>query len=182
MSNQNTYGHTPENPILVNGIDNSLNYLKNLVTEKGHHILFHRFGSISVGKGKPIDRYELITGDGIYDDLYISIYNEKNKFIPPQGYLFESAYISWEFDEEPIDKKYVFVDDLDYDDIEAIGSRMGSLPLIERVISESYGVNLRVNNFPYEVLNDAMDHSVLAIIGMKDKEKLFSLIAPRKTK
>jgi hypothetical protein len=180
-STQTSYGHTIENPILVNDIQTSMDYLRNLVTDKGFHILFHRYSSISTGKGKPIDRYELITGDGRYDDLYISVYNEENKFIPPQGYLFESAHITWEFDEPPIDKKYVFVNELEFHDFEALQKRNSSLPIIERVVSESYGVNSRVKNFPYDVIDEAMDHSILKIIGIKDKKDFFSLIPPRKT-
>ena len=106
----NQFGKCIENPILLNSIDSSILYLDALITNTGNYIIYHRFGS-SIKKGlkplKPVDCYEIITTDNKSDKIYISIYNEQSKFVPPNGYYFDA--LSDLFFKSMVDRKEYFV-------------------------------------------------------------------------
>ena len=142
--------------------------MKNLVTDKGLHIVYHRTGSIIIGNQNPLDHYEIMSTDGHYEDIYINIYNELSTWIPPMGFLFESLPHMMcdqlmerenleKLEEEDLinfDDKYVFMsplpDDFGDDNFEAIKA----LPVLERGMSESYGTNTCVEGFPFTLIAD----------------------------
>jgi hypothetical protein len=74
---------TKENPIQVDSIRNSLNYLNNLVTEDGYNIIYHRLGSIR--ESKILDHYQAVDTNGRYHELYIDPYADEMMRVPPNG-------------------------------------------------------------------------------------------------
>lgn len=146
------YGRAPDNPVLLNSVQLSLEYMNNLVTTEGLHIVYHRIGSI-ITETNPVDHYELLTTDLKYDDIYISIYAENVLLVPPEGYLFESNFMMFiEFDEEEcndIEDKYIYCDKIDHSDISAVIENNKLLPPLERILFNSGGSNMRDRNFPF---------------------------------
>jgi len=91
-----TYGITPENPLLTNGINYTLAILDNLVTNNHQYILYHRYCSFfSSLAGHPIDIYQLCSADGQRFDVFVDIYNEKTEWIPPFGFKFVDPIIQY---------------------------------------------------------------------------------------
>jgi hypothetical protein len=143
-------GKSIENPILLNSVDNSILYLDSLITNTGNYIIYHRLGSSVVKGGKPIDRYEVFSTDFKKEILYISIYNDKNNFIPPIGYFFEAfsgLFFKNMIDETQyfIENMYWFSEDIQYDKL------IKDFPLLN-YIDGSFGDNLKHENFPLDLL------------------------------
>lgn len=143
-------GKSIENPILLNSIDSSILYLDSLITNTGNYIIYHRLGSSSVEEGKPVDRYEVFTTDFKRDILYISIYNDKNNFIPPNGYFFDSLsglFFLNMIDEAKhiVENKYWFSNDFQFDKL------IEDYPLL-KYIDGSFGNNVNHESFPIDLL------------------------------
>lgn len=181
------YGKHPETPIKLNSITASRVYLNNLVTEKGLHILYHRTGSMLTGE-HPVDHYEIMSSDNQYDDLYISIYNDTNEWIPPKGYYFESGleyawdnlteYQQSEINEAEIeiDEKYIYLDKF-ADNLDEELEKVKMMPALEIYLDDSYGTNSWVKNFPYPLIEELMRNQFLY---SNDKMKtVLSSIQPR---
>ena len=164
MTKKNKYGRTPEDPIQLGGIKDTVEFLNNLVTKKGYHIIYHRQGSMSRSKGKPVDIYEIMTTDKKFDVFYIDIYSKKNLLVPPNGYLFEYKFC---FDiDVDFDEKYKYIDKfpVDMEDLNSLGKYLKKLPLFERHISESIGITCRINNFPYALIKELYKDGVLDVV------------------
>lgn len=146
-----TYGRSPDNPVLLNSVQLSLEYMNNLVTTEGLHIVYHRLGSSFTEN--PVDHYELLTTDLKYDDIYISIYAENVLLVPPEGYLFESFFdIFYQFEEDDfyyIEDKYIYLDKHESSDIITSTDKNQLLPPLERILLNSGGSNMRDRNFPF---------------------------------
>ena len=157
------YGRHPENPIELNSVPASLIFMDNLVTEQGYHILYHRPESLSFNGKNPVDRYEIMTSDNRYEDLFINIYNDRSNWVPPDGFLFENSAedMCWqlmeredliELDDEDIidfEESYVYNDLLPVNiDDTTLMEHNRMLPPLERILLDSYGSNLYVDDFP----------------------------------
>ena len=156
------YGLVPENALKMSGVRASITLLGNLVTKEGLHILFHRPETVlspnlkfDNGNEKIIDQYEVITGSGKVANLYIDIYNEVNLWIPPTGFMFEFDLLYYEDDEDEIEvkieSKYVFDCELINLDIFDFYERNKKFE-IEKILTESWGVNFKTNNFPESII------------------------------
>jgi hypothetical protein len=155
----NQFGKCIENPVLLNSIDSSILYLDALITNTGNYIIYHRFSS-SIRKGlKPIDCYEIITTDNKSDKIYISIYNEQSKFVPPNGYYFDA--LSDLFFKSMIDKKEYFIrkkywfSEVLQEEEQPIYS-----PLL-KYIDGSFGCNFKYRNFPFDLIYDKLKEEFL---------------------
>lgn len=87
---------------------------------------------------------------------FISIYNEKNSLIPPEGYLFDGNFIiidNYSDEEEPefcdIDPEFVFDDGLE--ELTDRLEKVCSLPIFEKFIDNSTGTNSKDSGFPYSI-------------------------------
>ena len=181
------YGKHTEAPIMLNSITASRLYLNNLVTDKGLHILYHRIGSMFAGE-HPVDHYEIMSSDNLYEDLYISIYNDTNKWIPPMGYFFESSleyawdnlteYQQSEINETEIeiDEKYIYQDKGTDDQDEEL-KKVKMLPDLEIYLDESFGTNGYVENFPYPLIEELIQNHFM--FSIKKMETVLSLTKPR---
>jgi len=166
---KDTFGQSPDNPIQLNSIVASRLFLDNLVSRKGHHILYHRRGSFQLkGDGPIIDQYEVMSSDNRYDDFYINIYNETNEWIPPDGYLFEYELADISFflsdyelselngTEFNIAGKYIFK--TEFGDSEELTTNV-NIPLLELFMNKSSGVNGFNDEFPYSRIKELiMNH------------------------
>ena len=178
------YGKSPNNPLRLKSIPSSRKLLDCLVTEEGLHIVYHRLGSIHAGQ--IVDHYEIMDSSGRYDDIYISIYNEKDDWIPPAGYLFEERIEVYWFDsydgldnqevdlDPPVDQRYIWKDpdDLDW---ESPGNR--NLPPWELVIFQSYGETGIVPGFPFPILKLLADND--PFLSDQQCNEIMPLIQPR---
>lgn len=174
------YGKTPDSPVLLNSIELSMRYLNNLVTEDGLHIVYHRVGSLF--GDKPIDRYEILSSDLKYDDIYISIYSETVSLIPPDGYLFERDSINIEFDDGEeeyyeIDEIYLYGDKLDVSNTESLLNATKNLPPLERILFDSGGINFNDPEFPYGVITYLVENE--GICPLEKLTKVLAVIKPR---
>ena len=191
MITSTKYGKCLENPVNLNSIPASVIFLNNLVTVQGYHILYHRLGSVYHNEIN-IDHYEIMTGDNLFDDIYINTYNETSNWIPPEGFLFEtfseSMCLQLEEREYPeilgendiieFDKKYVFNDPAPIEfDMEDISDSHKSLPPLERVLLSSYGTNRWVENFPHSIIQELLSDQY-ELNPVKVKEVLHA-VSPR---
>ena len=183
MSNANYfnpgYGFTPENPVQLTSITASLHYLSGLLTSGGLHLLFHRRGSLST---EPvIDHYELVDTSGHYYDIYISIYSDINVWIPPNGFTFDDNLKYFFQSGEGVMDGIVFQDDIldlsleaDEDEIEIEDEdededvpydlddeifKLSSLPRLEMILDESFGVNYFLDDFPFSIIRELVDRN-----------------------
>ena len=162
---------TKENPIRVDGIRNSLNYLNNLVTEEGYNIIYHRLGSIH--EEKILDHYQAVDTNGKYHEFYIDPYADEMMKIPPTGFLFERSYFDWNdiFQDTEIDEKYVYNDEVDPENGEDYLDYLEKKPFAYRMISDSWGVNFKVN-FPEDVINMMVKENFIFISKDEQLNKL----------
>jgi hypothetical protein len=161
--NEDGYGKSPDNPVLLNSINSNLRFLENLVTaEHGYHLLAHRAGSIPHNK-RILDAYEIYTSNGVIDCLYFSIYEEKNLLLPPRGYLFEFPFP----DDESVDAKNYFQDKEEEVSI-------AKIPMLERHLLFSRAINFRLPNFPEDYIRQLYEQGDL--IGVKDLDLLVKSI------
>jgi len=84
---ENKYGKSLLNPIKINGVSESINFINSLVTDDEKPFLYHRLRSTMVGDSKPIDCYEIMNAKGETDYLFIDVYATKSKSEAPEGYL-----------------------------------------------------------------------------------------------
>jgi hypothetical protein len=140
---------TKENPIQVDSIRNSLNYLNNLVTEDGYNIIYHRLGSIR--ESKILDHYQAVDTNGRYHELYIDPYADEMMRVPPTGFLFKNSFFDYHdiFNDTEVDEKYVYEDNID---TEEYVDYLKTKPFAFRMISDSWGTNFQVN-FPEDVIH-----------------------------
>ncbi|MFA5433736.1 MAG: hypothetical protein WC319_12845, partial [Candidatus Paceibacterota bacterium] len=107
------------------------------------------------GNERILDVYELFTGDGKKHNLYIDIYNDENLWVPPAGFLFEYDLLCYEEDgdeiEVKIEQQYVFDCEQINLDIFDFYERKKEYEL-EKYLSESFGVNYKVKNFPESII------------------------------
>lgn len=161
------YGRTPGNPVRLNSISASRKYLDCLVTVEGFHIVYHRPGSVN--DDQIIDHYEIMDTSGRYDDIYISLYNEENSWIPPVGYLFEKRIEIYWFESNEdlqlqIDELETCVDSLylyNEPDVNIEEYFLGNpwLPALEFLLDESMGDTSRIKGFPFPLLEMLADQS-----------------------
>jgi len=139
-----------------------------------------------------IDHYEILSGDNQYDDIFINIDNERSKWMPPEGYLFDSFPESMcfqlieregleELDPEDIidfDEKYVFIDSPPNPcDFEVELDYIKSLPPLERVLLDSFGTNGCVEDFPYSLIKSLMNN--FHELSSEQIEKILLAVKPR---
>jgi hypothetical protein len=177
------------NLVKLNSIAASRFYLNNLVTTEGFHIIYHRRGSMSgLDGGGPIDHYEIMSSANKYDDIYISIYNETNTWIPPKGYLFEydlnimkdslPDYDLEEIGEQEIrvDDNYIFKDKSFNFDEEI--RHVEKLPPLELAMDNSFGTNMFVRDFPNAVIKENINadlhelNLILSTLKLRMKENI----------
>lgn len=154
----NQFGKCIENPVLLNSIDSSILYLDALITNTGNYIIYHRFGS-SIKKGlkplKPVDCYEIITTDNKSDKIYISIYNEQSKFVPPNGYYFDA--LSDLFFKSMVDRKEYFVrKKYWFSEEDLLEEEQPVYSPLLKYIDGSFGCNLKYRNFPLDLIYDKL--------------------------
>jgi len=163
------YGLVPENPLKMSGVRASMVLLENLVTKEGFHILFHRPTTVDSpdlisenGNARIIDQYEMITGDGKIVNLYIDIYSDENLWIPPNLFMFKFDLLYLEVDgveiEVKIEPKYVFDCEQLNMDIFDFYERNNKFE-IEKILSESFGFNYKVQNFPEGLIEIYMNRN-----------------------
>lgn len=90
---ENTYGKSIDNPIKINGIPESIEFLNSLVTDDFKPFLYHRLGSTFFGDSKPIDYYEIMKSGEIREILFIDTYSKITVLEIPAGYLCNSPKI-----------------------------------------------------------------------------------------
>ncbi len=160
--NKETYGFIPGNPIMLSSIPSSLEFMRSLVSANKRHILFHRKRSILMPNSRPIDHYELLTTDNQYFDIYINVYNKKDVFIPPQGFYFDYL-CSYKLKSHKINSKYFLVDEWGEMSDELLDN-IRALPILERFIDESIGINSVLKNFPYDLIDLLIKDKVIMLI------------------
>jgi hypothetical protein len=170
---QKNYGKTLENPIKLRSIKASLAFLNNIVTENGNHIIFHRLQSTF--NDHPIDCYEIYTSDGKYDLIYFDIYNSANEMIPPSGYFFTSdriEFLEMDYnldisfvDTYEIEKEYVYTTKKE----EPLKNRYSKIPLLDKYLIQSTGVNYKLNDFPRELITEIVEESILYMLNPQKK-------------
>lgn len=145
-----------DNPIIVDSVRNEICFLNNLVTKEGNYILYHRLGSIC-HNDKILDHYEAMDCTGKKYEIYIDSYGDKIIPIPPEGFLFDSdcfgsAYEDFfDGDDDDIDEEYIYKRPEDKE----------HRP-IDRYISESYGLNGRVD-FPEDIIDMMIEEDIIYI-------------------
>ena len=79
---------TMKNPIPVNGVRGEFMYLKRLRCLCGVSLLFHRLGSIDLGKGQwPLDVFETVCMNGKHWGIFfLDMYHPRRSLKTPQGY------------------------------------------------------------------------------------------------
>ena len=159
---------TKENPIRVDSIRNSLNYLNNLVTEGGYNIIYHRLGSIH--EEKILDHYQAVDTSGKYHEFYIDPYADEMMKIPPTGFLFQSSFFDYHdiFDDTEVDDKYVYENNIDP---EEYMDYLDTKPFAFKMISDSWGTNFKTN-FPEDVINMMIEEKFINIYRDEDLTKL----------
>jgi hypothetical protein len=182
MDNSNTenYGKCLENPVRMSSIAASRFYLNNLVTQNGEYLIYHRPGSLSVNN-ELIDHYEIFTTAKQYDDIYISIYNQRNIWVPPTGFLFEDGILCPDLTEESdemkdiiesvllgIDKKYFYNDRRTVENFMLNIAEGDGLNIF---IECSMGVNFAMDYFPVSFLK-----SYLRTFTFLSDEKKFEML------
>jgi hypothetical protein len=162
---------TKENPIRVDSIRNSLKYLNNLVTEDGYNIIYHRLGSIN--NGKILDHYQCVDTNGRYHELYIDSYADEMMKIPPTGFLFQSSFFDYNdiFNDTEVDDKYVYVDEVNTENVGDYLDYLKTKPFAYKMISDSWGTNFRTN-FPEDVINMMIEEKFINIIKDEHLTKL----------
>jgi hypothetical protein len=163
IDNIEDYGKSKSNPILLNSIQSSLEYISSLVTrEKGLHLIAHRIGSVSSSSiKKPIDKYEVYRTDGLIDKIFISVYAKTNILIPPNGYLFESNIIG----NKKIADEFIYTENYNNDESIELD------PIIlENHLMSSIVINMRYKNFPKDMILDLYDKGEL--FGVKNINEL----------
>ena len=90
---ENNYGKSIDNPIKINGIPQSIEFLNSLVTDDFKPFLYHRLGSTFIGDSKPIDYYEIMKSGEIREILFIDTYSKITVPEIPAGYLYNSPKI-----------------------------------------------------------------------------------------
>jgi hypothetical protein len=156
------YGKNIENPILLKSINATLHFLSSLVKkENGFHFIAHRLGS-QVSTKSVVDVYELYCTDGSKDNLYFSIYSDKNYIYPPEGYLFENGIDIIGFD---ISEEFIYkTTDEDFKD-----NTKNKVPLLEQFIFSSKANNFRFFNFPEEMIKDLYNKGELFLVNDLDE-------------
>lgn len=113
----------------------------------------------------------MCAGDGHRSDIFIDLNNDETVWIPPVGFKFERPWLTY-YDQDfeikivTIDPQYLIQEDLDksiYDD-----KRSGYLldtadsPSYQIIMTESYGVDHFVENFPTSLFEEYFfNHSFL---------------------
>lgn len=169
MRTEDDYGRSRENPIRLNSIPASIIFLDNLVTEMGYHIVYQRLGSELSKNSSIVDHYEIMTSDNRYDDIYFTVHNTRSTWIPPKGYLFDKPckLMSEQLlkreglkslDEDDIidfEVSFVYATTLPKENQgESTGELNITLPVLERYLPDSKGVNLLVDNFPFDIIRE----------------------------
>ena len=81
------YGKSPFNPIKINGVAESINFINSLVTNDKKPFLYHRLRSTMLGDSKPIDCYEIMNAKKEKDYFFIDAYAIQTNSEAPEGYL-----------------------------------------------------------------------------------------------
>ncbi|GAP68301.1 hypothetical protein BA6E_102301 [Bacteroidales bacterium 6E] len=167
------YGTTPGLPVRLSSIAASRFFLNALVTEAGLHIVYHRLESVSYET--ILDHYETMDAAGHYRDIYISIYHDANEWIPPEGFLFDpfvihSAEPTDGDDASPglepglvADPGFMYCD-WGPEVAKREADRANGFSL-QQFMDESFGVTLRVGNFPFPLLERWLENHPLVSDG-----------------
>lgn len=182
---EDDYGKCPENPILLKTISDSILFMDSLVSESGFCIIYHRKGCSKFGGTRLIDSYEIMTTNNEYDTFYIYAYNPTNILIPPKGFVFDTIstlYFNSRRDTKnySIDEKYLLTDSLDWEEEETNEKELNSAPTLISSIYCSIGTNLKVKDFPFELIKkylkdegDLKENEIQSIIeNIKPREIL----------
>ncbi len=152
------YGKNIENPILLTSINATLHFLSSLVKkENGYHFITHRLGS-QVSTKSVVDVYELYCTDGTKEQLYFSIYSDKNYIYPPEGYLFESGSDAPGFE---IAEEFIYKST----EVDLKDNAKNKVPLLEQFIFSSKANNFRFFNFPEEMIKDLYNKGELFLVN-----------------
>jgi hypothetical protein len=183
------FGRCPENPVKLSSRTAAKKYLDHLLTDKGFHILYHRPGSRNDKDIATVDHYEIMSGEGVYDDLFIDTPGEIDIWMPPKGYLFdpkiELKKLGWRgYDlsytaerEITVEERFIYRDKWP-DDWEEIMRIFHELPPLERYLYCSSGEEYYVENFPFTLIDELLDNLDIKIsLAMKDW--IVSAIKPR---
>jgi hypothetical protein len=163
------FGKCPGNPVNLSSKTAAKKYFDHLLTDKGFHILYHRPGSRNDKDSASVDHYEIITGEGTYDDLFIVTHGEMDIWVPPEGYLFdpkielkrldlpENNHMYLDESEISVERKYIREDKWP-DDWQEILRIFHELPPLERYLYCSSGEDYYVENFPFPMIEDILDN------------------------
>jgi hypothetical protein len=184
------FGRCPGNPVNLCSNAAVKRFLDHMLTDKGFHILYHRSGSLTDKDNAVVDHYEIISGEGIYDDLFINTHHEMNIWIPPDGYLFDKRIelkrLDWRgYDQSytaereiTVEERFIYQDKWP-EDWEEIMRVFQELPPLERYLYCSSGEDHYVVNFPFPLINEILDNLDFKISSSM-KEWIVSAIIPRK--
>ncbi len=94
FNDRKDFGHSPDNPIPVNGVLGEIKYLNRLRCECGSGLLCHRLYSMNIEKiNDPIDIYETVCMEGKHwDILYFHMYHPRRSTWCPSGYKFSKFH------------------------------------------------------------------------------------------
>jgi hypothetical protein len=183
------FGKCPGNPVNLSGKTAAKKYLDHLLTDKGFHILYHRPGSLNDKDCAMVDHFEIITGEGKYDDLFIDTHHEMNIWVPPMGYLFDQKIELKKLDKRGYDQSYTTEREMTVEERYIYNSKwpeeweeimriFHELPPLERYLYCSSGEDYYVENFPFPVIYEILDNLDVEI-SPSMKEWIISAIKPR---
>lgn len=177
---EDSYGTTPENPILLKNISDSILFMDAIISISGSCIIYHR-GSSKFGGSKLLDCYEVMTTSNEYDTFYINTYNLTNVLIPPKGYLFDTLSVLYSKSRRDknysIEEEYLMMDDLDWEEEDLNEDEMQTSPTLLSSVFSSFGSNLNDKNFPYSLIKKHLENE--GILNENQIEKIINEIIPR---
>ena len=127
-----SFGHSPTNPIPVNGLIGEFFYLSKLRSRSGVGFFYHRIGSVaSPVSSNPVDEYEIVAVDNSErHKLFFSLYHHRRSQQVPDG-LSATPWGS----------------------LNEAQRKLGKLP--------AFGTNTHVENFPYGLPDAIANHPIL---------------------
>ena len=179
---EGTYAKSPENPILLRNISDSILFMDAIISASGSCIVYHRKGSSKFGGSKLLDCYEVMTTNNEYDTFYINTYNSTNVLIPPKGFVFDTLSVLYsksrrDKKDYSIEEEYLMMDDLDWDEEDLNEDEMDSSPTLLSSVFCSFGSNLLEKYFPNSLIKKHLENE--GILDENQIEKIIGEIIPR---
>ena len=179
---EGTYAKSPENPILLRNISDSILFMDAIISASGSCIVYHRKGSSKFGGSKLLDCYEVMTTNNEYDTFYINTYNSTNVLIPPKGFVFDTLSVLYsksrrDKKDYSIEEEYLMMDDLDWDEEDLNEDEMETSPTLLSSVFSSFGSILNDQNFPYSLIKKHLENE--GILDENQIEKIIGEIIPR---